>query len=72
MGQSITYNLELAEIITDAAETGSIEVGSKEHKVALQVAQHGLRSLGEEDRLLFNLRALPALLKSSPDPAKPD
>jgi hypothetical protein len=72
MGQAIPYNFELAEIITDAVETGSIGVGSKEHQVALRVAYQGLRSLDEEDRMVFDLFALPALLKSTPGPAKPN
>ena len=71
MGQAIPYNFELAEIITDAVETGSVEVGSKEHQVALRVAYQGLRSLDEEDWFVFDLFALPALLKSSSNPATP-
>lgn len=55
-------NFHLLEILSDAIETGAIEVGSKEHLVALLVAQRGLKSLSKDDRLTFEYHALPALL----------
>lgn len=66
MEQQGPCNFHLLEILSDAIEAGAIEIGSKEHKAALLVAQRGLKFLSHDDRLIFEHYALPALL-TAPD-----
>lgn len=59
----MTTDPELASLIRETIEAGFIKVGSREHEVALAVAERGQKRLSSDERRIWEWQVLPIISK---------